>query len=177
MIDDNVDAHVFSARGLGRLGVELPRDPDAEDETRAWHLVDALIAAMESGGDVPAECWVAIQEELPWLVSEVLFILRFAGRKSSTDHRRDSYVLGRLMRTFGNELPRLFEWEVTHLAEMPKPLRSPFGDTHQGFVIRALGSLGDSAAVEAIRPYLSDPELGRYAVLAIRSLHGDRDHH
>jgi hypothetical protein len=175
IIDDNVDAHVFSARGLGRLGVEFPGDPDAEDETRAWHLVDALITSMESGADVPAACWVAIREELPWLVSEVLFILRYAGSKSSTDHRQDSFVLGRLMRAFGVELRQLFEWEVAHLAEMPDPLRPPFGDTHQGFVIRSLGSLGDGATVEAIRPYLSDPELGRDAVLAIRSLQGDGD--
>jgi hypothetical protein len=130
---------------------------------------------MESREDVPAECWVAIQEELPWLVSEVLFILRYAGSNSSTDHRQDSFVLGRLMRAFGIELRRLFEWEVAHLAEMPDPLRPPFGDTHQGFVIRSLGSLGDGATVEAIRPYLSDPELGRDAVLAIRSLQDDGD--
>jgi hypothetical protein len=172
IIDDNVDAHVFSARGLGRLGVDFPGDPEADDETRAWHLVDALIASTESGRAVPAECWVAIREQLPWLVSEVLFVLRFAGSRSSTDHRQDSFVLSRLMRAFGHELRRLFEWEVAHLAEMPEPLRSPIGDTHQGFVIRSLGSLGDGATVEAIRPYLSDPELSRDAVFAIRSLQG-----
>ena len=174
LIDDNVDAHVFSARGLGRLGVEFPGDPDADDETRAWHLVDSLIVSLECGADVPAECWVAIREELPWLVSEVLFILRFAGRRSSTDRQQDSCVLSRLMAAFGIELRRLFEWEVAHLVEMPEPRRSPIGDTHQGFVIRSLGSLGDGATVEAIRPFLSDLKLGRDAVLAIRSLQEDR---
>lgn len=172
MLNENFDVHLHGVRGLARLGAPLPPYPSNDVDALAWHLVDQLILDMETGVLDSSASWDRIMDECPWAAINVLFEWRFAGRMPRLAGDSDTQVLGRLFRRAPGEFRRLFEWGLEHLADALEPRRPPFGDTREGFMIRALGGVGGMGTAELIRPFLAEPALADDAVKAIRELNG-----
>jgi hypothetical protein len=172
MLDDNFDTHLHGVRGLARLAAPLPPCSGNDAEALAWHLVDQLIMSLESDEVEAAPTWDRILEECPWPAIDVLFEWRYSGRLPRFEGDENTQILARLFRRDPDQFRRLFEWGLTHLADAGEPIRPPFGDTRENFMIRALGGVGDASTAEVLRPFMSDPQLAKDAVAAIRDLNG-----
>jgi hypothetical protein len=171
MVNDNFDAHFLGVCGLARLGATLPLCPTDDPKALAWHLVDQLTFHMEIDAPPAPVIWDRIMDECPWATIDVLFQLRFEGRMpKSRDDDGETRVIGRLINWAPAGLRRLFEWGLAHLDDAGDLLSPTFGDSREGFMIRALGTVGGAETVEMIKPFLLDPTVANDAVSAIREL-------
>ena len=173
MPHEQLDAHVYSVRGLARLGAPIPPcAADAAPEVRAWSIVDGLVASLENATIDPEPLWDELMATAPAEVIGIVFALRRAGSMLDTDHRRESAVLARLLRRDPDRFRDLFLWGIEHRIQ---PRVEAFeGDTPTGFMIRELGDLGDATTVALLEPYLAEPPFARDAVEAIRRLNAQR---
>lgn len=178
MVNDNFDTHFLGVCGLARLGASLPPCQTSDPGALAWHLVDQLTFDMEIGASPSPVIWDRIIEECPWATIDVLFQLRFEGRMprfSDDGDKGDTRMLGRLFNWDPAALRRLFEWGLAHLGDTGdtgEHLRPAFGESREGFMIRALGSVGGAGTAEIIKPFLLEPTVADEAVKAIRELNG-----
>ena len=66
MPDEDIAVHLWSVRGLARMGVDIPDGHDpSESEAIGWYLFDRLVASLETSPEDLPDVWRRIYDEEP----------------------------------------------------------------------------------------------------------------
>jgi hypothetical protein len=175
VMHEAVAVHMEALYAWSTISDQLPQPSQSDDPgpaARAWRLVDSLLLAAFIRHTEPV-VHEAIWDELktiPTVTAEVFYHLarcRLAGMMSSNPP-----VLAHIREAFPNQLRELLLIALTrrHHAE-PVISRGIFSLTERDrFIIDALGQVGDAEVAAVLRRYLTEAELGRSAVTAIRAI-------
>jgi hypothetical protein len=149
--------------GGGQL---LVPEHDAGTAAGTWQDLMTLVVHLHRDGQGHdlEQTWARLQAHPAAAVRSLASIHKGAGDSSWSGGRP---IVPRLLRTWPASLEPIVSWAVAN----PSEARSPqdWLDVHQ-FAIWALGQVGKLDAVELLKPYMLDPDVGRSAVEAIRRI-------
>ena len=170
MVNEAVDTYVSAVRAWARTHDRLP-DPAAasSSDERAWRLVGELLFHDARGGAADGSdatrIWDEIRLECPGAIAAVLEDLAFGSVWNSAD----APPLAELLARYGGQIKAVATWSLTHRDELTS-IFGHFRRQPEMFLFNLLGQCGDADTIGVIEAYVDDPQVGRWAVDAIRAI-------
>lgn len=163
-----IDEAVGAVIGWSRFDNDLPPLPaGATPETLVWYDVMSLVVLLQRDDSPtdPTEIWHRLRTQ-PAEAVRALAMIDVADRRRPWDPD-DLTVIPRLLHMWPDDVNVILTWALAN----PRPAQSerPWLNVH-AFAVRAIGAVGDLQTVEALRPYLPDPDVGESAARSIRQI-------
>lgn len=175
---NEVHCHVLGVQGRAHFEEELPRL--VGHRTRdgdAWRHYDAIVHWIHQPGLPTAEMrvrcktsWDTLATSLSSAAVDPLYYLKYATIFAA---RPEVSAYAKILQLFPDEVAKVLELGLTQLDELSSlflPQRDDYLSILTGYIVSALGDVGDESAVELLSRYAEDPVHGGAAVSAIRKL-------
>lgn len=171
--------YTLAIRGWAQFMSSPPRMTDGQSDAHAaWECYGAILFWMHQAGlsdkdldDNVEPHWRRLRSELLSAAADPLCWLAHSSRIRFDD---GTSVIGRLMRTFSDQIRPLLEWSLEHLDVLVSVFSGFITQDLGSYIINMLSSTGDAETVELLRAYVDDSVLGRSAIGAIKQLTAGR---
>lgn len=172
--EETVSAHLIALSGWAEIADTLPPAANTDGNTaqRAWRIIDELLFALLRGTD-PASgklsaLWAELLDMYAPAAVDVLAHLRSVRAWAYNSAEPSMYE--RLLTAWPDQIRKLIEWAVRH----PDQLLATFsnGPAHDRLpsLVEDLAIIGTDDTATLLQSYVSEAEIGKAAVTAIRAI-------
>ena len=175
MEQEAVQAFLLAVIGCAKLDHELPPwQMEGDSSVQAWGIIREIVYhhVKASSSSIAAidELWLNLRAEAQFGAADALFLMKRGS--AFTDGRNELSV--NLEERYPEDIKAIMERSLLNLDRLTSVAKFGQSDHHTHeratYIISVLGRIGDANTVEVLKQVVSDEELGKSAIAAIKAI-------